>query len=160
MARWHDVMAADPRAASGMAASLPQGPSVLQPHLTPCAQAGQPSLWLSFQNQSENWVYISSMEGGHHIKDPWAVGWRQEGRKGNRRGPEAVHRQEMICTKCWGADELSRPKGQSWGSLAPELRFRGVRRRSRGSQGLGRQTQAWKSSTLCFNAAASRCDQG
>lgn len=47
---------------------------MLQPHLTPCAQAGQPSLWLSFQNQSENWVYISSMEGEHQIKDPWACG--------------------------------------------------------------------------------------
>lgn len=90
MAWWHDVTA-DSRAASGMAASFPQGPSVLQPHLTPCAaprswarcsaRVGQPGLWPSFQNQPENWVYISSMEGDTRSRTPGLWGGGRRGGK-------------------------------------------------------------------------------
>lgn len=58
------------------------------------------------------------MEGGHQIKDSWAVGWRQEGRRGNHWGPEAVHRQEVICTKS-GEQMSLQPKGRVLGLISP-----------------------------------------
>ena len=127
--------------AGTLRAAAPSNPMCCSPVMGPLLCPGGTARLVALVPKSTRKLGLHLQHGGgHQIKDPWAVGWWQEGRKGNHRGPEAAHRQEVIHTKCWGADELSSPKGQSWGSLAPELRFHGMRRRSGGSQGLSQQT--------------------